>query len=132
MTGVYRFEMLLIITAMSGTSGNALIDMIGGGTATIASWLWRLSGLDNTTPASIADDDAAYFQTSGTAASAVAAGTGTAMRIHASGMFNCTTGGTLIPSIDLVTAASAVVQDGSYMMIDRLGAASAVSAGPWD
>lgn len=131
-TGVYRFELLLIITAMSSTSGNALINIIGAGTATIASWLWRISGIDNSAAGTILDDDAAYLQTSASAASAVTAATGTALRLHCSGMFNCTTGGTLIPSIDLVTAAACVVQDGSYMMIDCLGAASAVSIGPWD
>lgn len=131
-TGVYIFEGLLIITGMSATSGNALINLLGAGTATVGSWMWRLSGLDGTTPATIADDDAAYFQTNASAASAVAAGTGTAMRIHMSGGFEVTTGGTLIPSIDLVTAAAAVVQDGSYLLIDRIGADGLVSIGAWD
>jgi hypothetical protein len=131
-TGVYRFEAMLIITSMSGTSGNALINLLGAGTATIGSWLWRLSGLDNSTPSTIADNDAAFFQTNVTAASAVAAGTGTAMRLHLMGMFNCTAAGTLIPSIDQVTAAAAVLQDGSYMIIERQAPASTVSIGPWD
>lgn len=131
-TGVYLFEGLFIITGMSTTSGNALINLLGAGTATIGSWLWRLSGLDNSTPATIADDDAAYFQTNATAASAVTAGTGTGMRIHLSGSFECTTAGTLIPSIDLVTATAGLVQDGSYMMVDRIGDSGLVSIGDWD
>jgi hypothetical protein len=131
-TGVYEFYGLFIVTAMSATSGNALINMLGAGTATVGSWMWRLSGLDGTTPATIADDDAAYFQTNASAASAVTAQTGTAMRLEVSGGFECTTGGTLIPSIDQVTAAAAVVQAGSFLVVERLGASGLVSIGPWD
>jgi hypothetical protein len=131
-SGVYRFEMMMLVTSMSGTSGNALIDLLGAGTATITDWLWMLHGLDNSTTTTVGDDDAAYRQTQDSAASAVIAGTGTAMRLTARGMFNCTTGGTLIPSIDQVTAAAAVVQQGSYFIVERLGAANAVSSGPVD
>lgn len=130
--GVYRFEGLMIVTAMSATSGNALLNILGAGTATISDWMWKVMGLDNTTPSTIADDDSAYFQTNASAASAVVAGTGTALRASYWGMFNCTIGGTLIPSIDLVTAAACVLEEGSYFLIERLAAASAVSFGPVD
>lgn len=131
-TGVYRFTGMFIITSMSATSGNALINLIGAGTATIGTWLWRLAGLDNSTPSTIADDDAAYFQTNASAASAVVAGTGTAMRLFVEGTFECTAAGTLIPSIDQVTAAAAVVQAGSYFEVSRIGAVDIVSVGSWD
>lgn len=131
-TGVYRFDGLLIVTAMSSTSGNALINMLGVGTATVGSWLWRVSGLDNTTPGTIADDDAAYFATNATAASAVVAGTGTAMRLDIEGTFEVTGAGTLIPSIDLVNAAAAIVSVGSYIEFQRVGGVDLVSIGPWD
>lgn len=131
-TGVYLFEGILIVTAMSATSGNALINILGAGTATIGSWMWYLHGLDNTTPATIADDDAAFFQTSASAASAVVAGTGTAMRLRIKGGFEVTTAGTLIPSISLVTAAAAVVQDGSFFYVEREGDSGMVSVGDWD
>lgn len=131
-TGVYVFEGLFIITAMSSTSGNALLNIIGAGTATIGSWLWQIHGLDNSTPATIADDDHAFFQTSASAASMVVAGTGTALRFKIEGSFEVTTGGTLIPSIDLVTAAAAVVQDGSFFRVKKLGDNGLVSIGDWD
>jgi len=131
-TGFYKFEGMLIVTAMSGTSGNALINPLGAGTATIASWLWNIHGLDNTTPGSVADDDSAFYQTAATSASAFVAGTGTAMRARFNGSFEVTVAGTLIPSIQLVTAASAVIQDGSFFMVERLGDVDLVSIGAWD
>lgn len=130
--GVYLFRGLLLITAMSATSGNALLNLLGAGTATVGSWLWRVKGLDNSAPGTIADDDAAYLQTNATAASAVAAGTGTAMRVEVEGTFEVTTGGTLIPSIDLVTAAAAILQAGSFIDFERIGAVNLVSVGAWD
>lgn len=130
--GVYTFEGLFIISGMSATSGNALINLLGAGTATVGSWMWYLSGVDNSTPATISADLTPYFQTNATAASAVTAGTGTAMRFHVRGSFEVTAPGTFIPSIDLVTAAAAVVQDGSFFMVERLGDNGLVSFGDWD
>lgn len=131
-TGVYLFELMLIVTAMSATSGNALINIRGAGTATIGSWLWQMAGLDNTTPSTIADDDAAYLTTEASAASAVVAGTGTALRAYARGTFEVTTGGTLIPSIDLVTAAAGIVSVGSFFLVERMMDVNAASVGDWD
>lgn len=131
-TGTYLFRMLAIITAMHATSGNALLNIRGAGTATIAAWLWKLSGLDGTTPSTIADDDAAYLTTEATAASMVAAQTGTALRVSAEGSFEVTAAGTLIPSIDLVNAAAAVVSIGSYFVCERFGTENVVSVGQWD
>lgn len=131
-TGVYEFFGIFIITAMSTTSGNALINLLGAGTAVIGSWMWRLSGIDNSTPSTLLDDDSAYFQTNASAASAVTGGTGSALRLCIEGSFEVTTTGTLIPSIDLVTAAAAVVQDGSFLDIERIGNSGLVSIGAWD
>lgn len=131
-TGVYKFEGLFIITAMSSTSNNALINIRGAGTATIGSWMWRLSGIDNSTPGTLLDDDSSYFQVEATAAACVTAGTGTALRLYVKGSFEVTAGGTLIPSIDLANAAAAIVQDGSYFQVERLGASGLISIGPWD
>lgn len=131
-TGVYFFDWHAIITGMSATSGNARLDILGTGTATLTNILWSLWGLDNTTPATIADDDAAYFQVDTSAASAVAAGTGTAMRFAAQGMFGVSSGGTLQPALALVTAAAATVQNGSYFRIKRVGDLGFASKGPWD
>lgn len=128
-TGVYRFEGMLTITAMSGTSGNALLNVRGAGTGTFTDWMWKVMGIDGAI-GTIADDDCAYLTAEATAASMVTAQTATTLRASYWGMVNCTTGGTLIPSIDLVTAAACTLTQGSYFMIERLGAANAVSFGP--
>lgn len=129
-TGCYLFEMMAIVTAMSATSGNAFVNILGAGTATAAAWLWRFSGIDNTTPGSSVDDDSQYIVTSTSAV--LTAGTGTAMRFRATGTFEITAAGTLIPSIDQVTAAAAVVSIGSYFMCYRIGSDAVVSVGQWD
>lgn len=131
-TGTYLFKGLIIITSMSGTSGNALFNILGAGTATIGAWLWYTAGLDNTTPATISADLAAYYTTNATAASVVTAATGTALRLNFEGTFEVTGAGTLIPSIDLVNAAAGVVSIGSYFMCERIGSDSLVSIGQWD
>ncbi len=132
-SGVYLFDGMFLITGMSGTSGSALIDILGAGTATITSWLWRILGMDISTPTtSNTDDDSIYRVTNASTASAHGAQTGTAMRTHIKGTFDVTVGGTIIPSIDLVTAAAAIVAAGSYFQCERIGDTGLSSVGPWD
>jgi hypothetical protein len=131
-SGVYVVEGALIVTGMSATSGNAQINLLGAGTATITDWLWYTDALDNTTPGTPTAGQAAYLQVANTAASTATAGTGTALGVRFKGSFNMTTGGTMIPSIALVTAAAAVIQQGSWIEFERKGAADLVSVGAWD
>jgi len=129
-TGVYRYNLLALITAMSSTSGNAQI--LFGGTGTFAAWLHKLSGLDNSTITTVADDDTAFATTSAFAASSVAAGTGTAMRFSAEGTFECTAAGTFIPQIDLVTGGvTPAVAIGSFIEVWRIGSTAMTSVGQW-
>jgi len=130
-TGTYLFEALLLITGMSATSGNALINIRGAGSATIAAWLWLAQGLDATAAGTIADDDSAYLTAEASAASVVAAAVNTVLRLHLRGTFEVTAAGTLIPSIDLVTAAAASVAIGSFFMCERIGNTSVASVGQW-
>lgn len=128
-TGCYLFEMMAIVTAMSGTTGNATVHILGAGTATMAAWLWRFSGIDNSTPGTSVDDDSQYIVVEDSLVLTTA--TGTAMRFQAKGTFEVTGAGTIIPSIDLVTAAAAVVSIGSHFMCYRIGSTSVVSVGQW-
>jgi hypothetical protein len=128
-TGTYLFEMMMLVTGMSATSGNA--QVLFGGTATLAAWLWRYDSLDNTTPGTVADDDSAMLTANASAASAAVAGTGTAMRFYGHGTFEVTGAGTIIPQIDQVTAAAASVAIGSYFMCERIGSSTVVSVGQW-
>jgi len=129
-TGTYLFDMLAIVTAMLATSGNAFVNILGAGTATVGAWLWRFSGIDNSTPGTSLDDDSQYLATSTSAV--LTAATGTAMRFQGKGTFEVTAAGTLIPSIDQVTAAAAVVSIGSYFWCMRIGSDAVVSVGQWD
>lgn len=128
--GTYEFKLRLLVTGMSATSGNAQI--LFGGTATFANWLWWTAGIDNSAPGTLLDDDVAFHQTNASAASVVTAGTGTALRVRAEGSVEVSAAGTLIPQIALVTAAAAIVESGSRFAIEREGSQSLISVGPWD
>lgn len=131
-TGTYFFDALMQVTSMSATSGNALIDWLGAGTATCGAWMWQYLALDNTTPTNGATNQGAVRVTQDSAASIATAGTGTGLNVWAMGSFEVTSAGTLIPSIDLVTAAAAVIGIGSYFKCYRVGSDAVVSIGPWD
>jgi hypothetical protein len=85
---------------MSATSGNALIDLLGAGTATLASQLWTVVGLDATTQTTAAALSGGLFAAAA-AGNVVVASTGTAMSARLNGMLTTSAGGTLIPSIGL-------------------------------
>lgn len=130
-TGIYRFDMLVSLSAMSATSGNARIDILGAGTATVSQWLWHSVGVDGAT-ATAGTQTGSTAVTSSSPASIMTGGTGTGLQARLTGTFNVTGAGTLIPSISLVTAAAAVVAAGSYIEIRRLGDTGDVAVGPWD
>jgi hypothetical protein len=131
-TGRYFWEGLFVITNMSGTSGNALFDVRGGGSATMGSGRLQTIGVDNSSA------DGSLFTLNGQAISgwttgvnSVTAATGTAMALSARGTFAVTAAGTIIPSIKLFTAAAATVKAESYFKCWRVGADDAASGGAW-
>jgi hypothetical protein len=130
-TGTYLFEMMVGITSMSGTSGNASLDILGAGTATVGDWLYAAIGKDGTL-ASVNAVLGTMPVTKATPSSMFTAGTGTEMWFTAKGTFTVTGAGTLIPSIDQVTGAASVVAIGSYFSCERIGSTSVVSVGQWD
>jgi hypothetical protein len=127
----YFFETLLYLTTMNAASGNGLIDIKGGGTATLTGIIWSAIGLDSTTPTTVGAPSSAFITSSGSAASIVAAGTGTGLYVRAGGTFRVNAGGTLIPSISLVTANAAVVKADSYFRCWPAGAAATTAIGNW-
>ncbi len=131
-TGTYFFDAMLYILTMSGTSGNAAFDPIGGGTAVGASFLYHTAGIDNNTPTNAGTQTGSFTAAQQTVASMVSAGTGTGMGASIRGTFRITTAGTIIPSITLVTAAAATMKAGSYFRIWRAGDVSTYSVGAWD
>lgn len=129
--GLYWMELDAQITGMSATSGNGAFSFAG--TATLANpRLLHSYGLDATTLTTAAALGGAFVQ-GGTAftTNTVPAATGTAVGLAVRGIFACTTGGTLIPSIALVTAAAAVVKAGSCFTLERIGAATDTVRGTW-
>lgn len=130
--GSYTFDAFICVDTMSATSGNAAFSLAG--TAVLGSILQGVIGIDGAKATAGAAASASW---SGTAAvpaaatSAVLAGTATEMMVFWRGSFKITTAGTIIPSIQLITANAAVVRAGSWFTIRRLGAQTATSFGPW-
>lgn len=131
-TGTYLFAGTISVSAMSATSGNALIDIVGAGTATAGSWMWSAWGRDNSSATAAATVTGSFTTTQQSVASIATAATGTGLQVAISGTFEVTGAGTIIPSIDQVTAAAGVVAIGSYLVFERIGSTSVVSVGQWD
>lgn len=126
----YFFECLYSISSMSGTSGNAAFSLAG--TATLTNVHFCNIGIDATNQTTVAALNGAFASTAATAASSQTAGTGTAMWSLIKGEFTVNAGGTVIPSITLVTAVgTAVVAVGSYFRLTRMGASSQSYVGNW-
>lgn len=122
--GTYFFDFEFALTAMSATSGNAAFDILGAGTATTSKFLWQVVGYDspgigvqNTTIGGI-------FNVKNSAASLITAGTNTTLLVTGNGSFEVTVGGTIIPSITLVTGGvTPQVEVGSFINVTRIGEA---------
>ena len=130
-TGTYLFKMMIGITAMSATSGNAQLNVRGAGTATLNDWLYSVVGKDGTL-ISVNAVLGVMPVIESTPASMFTAGTGAEMWFIADGTFTVTVAGTLIPSVDQVTGAAAVVAIGSYFTCERIGDVNVVSVGQFD
>ena len=129
--GMYRFQCLLAVTGMSGTSGNLQFSIIGAGSATIGAASYAAHGVDQGTITTSATQTGSLSQAAASNASILTAGTGATAWVMINGMFTVTVAGTIIPSLALVTAIAATLQAGSYFQCERLGGASETSYGPW-
>ena len=135
-TGTYAFEMMLYVSGMSATSGNATIDIKGAGTAVFGGsrTILQVVGIDAASPGTGAAIQGSMLSGTGlgTAAAPVAATTGTIMAISVRGYVDIATSGTLIPSIALTTAvATAQVMPGSVIRIERIGPTATATMGNW-
>lgn len=119
--GIYRYEALIYLTAMSSTTGNAGFSLVGAGTATIGSAFSQSLGIDGPINAAAA---ASSISWSGVASDIrlVLGGTSTVMVATLKGTFKVTAGGTIIPSITLGAASAAIVQPNSYFAVKRVSA----------
>jgi len=131
-TGCYRVRALLAFTAMSATSGNLLVNLLGAGTATVGAWLWHAWGQDVASASTAAGVGGTWVVTSTSVASIVTAAGNTAMIVSIDGTFEVTGAGTMIPAITMVTASASVLSIGSFIEIERIGSTTVVSVGQWD
>ncbi|HRC61698.1 MAG TPA: hypothetical protein PLX85_00570 [Dehalococcoidia bacterium] len=131
-TGAYEFDIIVALTGMSATSGNATFDLAG--TATLGTILWHGIGRDAASDATTGTYAGSYSTDATlTAAPLVTAGTGTTAFFKIEGTFEVTAAGTLQPRILLQTASAAVVTAGSYIKIRKLsGSTSFTTFGRWD
>lgn len=130
-TGVYYFDCWLYLTDMSATAGNFAFDPIGAGTAATNRWGYNAYGIDNTTPLGAGSQTGSATVTQQSVAAIVTAGPGTGAQVRISGMFRIGTGGTIIPSVSLVTAAAALVKAGSWFRVEKIGESSETTVGAW-
>lgn len=131
-TGVYEFEVLMHLLSMATSASNNLaFDPVGAGTAVTDRWGWHTSGVDQATPTNVGTQSGQIVVTQQSAASLVSGGTGAGLGFTARGMFRISTGGTIIPSVTLATAAAAIVKAGSWFKIKRIGESSETYVGAW-
>lgn len=128
--GVYVFEGVIVLSAMSATTGNSQFQLLGAGNAVLAGIVFHIVGVDGAS-ATTATQTGSTAVTASSPASASTAGTGTGQTINVRGSFEVTTAGTLIPSIALVTAAAAVVAAGSYLRFNRVLDNNAQASEDW-
>jgi hypothetical protein len=131
--GSYIFDACIGVTAMSATSGNAAFSILGAGTATLGNILQTVTGVDIAAGTG-GSGSGSWSQTADMPAAntnVVTASSQTAMFIQWKGSFKVTAGGTIIPSIDMITASAAIVESGSYFAVYRMGDATTATVGPW-
>jgi hypothetical protein len=130
-TGRYYFRLMLRLSAMSATSGNGQFRLVGAGTATVASVLFGVNGVDADSPLAANTITGTGAGSANSETNMVTATTGTQLFADISGHFIVEAAGTIVPSIALTTAAAANVVVGTWMGVWRLSDASANTVGNW-
>ena len=129
----YFFECSLNLSAMSGTSGNLGFSIVGAGTATFTSAAWHSFGFDATTQttASATGYGGIWSSSQAQTGNIVLAATGTACSVFIKGIFRINGTGTIIPSVQLTTAATAIIGVDTWFKCYPVGTNTVVSVGNW-
>ncbi len=131
-TGVYEFDLMVCLSGMSSTSGNARMDILGAGTATLANIIQSAVGRDVATAGSAPSaQGGALIRTNIFTTNTVTAGTAAGMEVAIRGMFDVTVTGTIVPSLALTTANAATVLAGSRFWCRRIADTGATTGGTW-
>lgn len=127
--GTYIFDWFFNVTGMSASTGNALISIIGAGTANINTGLIHAVGIDGAAD-TIATQNGKWVQANATTGNLFTATTNTNMTASVRGTFYCGTAGTIIPSIGLTTAiGTATVTANSYCLVTKITTPPATTRG---
>jgi hypothetical protein len=130
--GTYEFDCFLYLTGMSSAASNNLtFSVVGAGTATTDRFGHHSTGLDNNSPLSTLARGGSANVTSATQTNIVNGATGTGLVAITQGMFRVSTGGTIIPSVTLGTAAAAVMKAGSWFRVRQVGLSTESYVGAW-
>ena len=127
----YYFECLISITSMSATGGNFGFSIGGAGTATFTSAGFFTVGYDNSALTNPAAGGGIYNATAAITTNIIPSQTGTGAAALIKGIFRINGGGTIIPSIQLTTAAAAVIGANSWFKCNPIGDNTVVSVGNW-
>lgn len=128
----YYFECLVSVSSMSATSGNFGFSLVGAGTATFTSAGFITTGLDATTPTTPTTGTCGvYVSTTALTTNVVTPTTGTSAAVLFKGIFRVNAGGTIIPSIQLTTAAAAVIGANCWFKCYPVGTDTVISVGNW-
>ena len=130
-TGVYIWEMMLSLSGLSATSGNiGIFFNTSPATAVISSSSsnWHSIGIDGGT--GLAATQTGTWQLNN--ASVLTAATGTNAQVSCKGIFTCTTGGTIVPQVSMLTAVTTgVIAINGWFSIERICAATTNTIGNW-
>jgi len=127
----YFFECSLNLSSMSSTSGNVGFSIVGAGTATFNSAAWHAIGLDATTQTTAAALGGIWSNANAQTGNIVTAATGTACSVLIKGVFSINVGGTIIPSIQLTTAAAAIIGVNTWFKCYPVGFGDVSTTGAW-
>ena len=130
-TGSYSYSGSVYVTGMSTSTGNALISLIGAGTATLANALIHAIGIDGSNPQNGFNQNGTITLGTATGAAVTAATSSGTLAISLLGGFRVTSAGTVIPSIQQLNASAAVLQAASFLHINYLGPHSVDHQGGW-
>lgn len=130
--GIYTYKLHLYVDLMSSTSGNLGFNLRGAGTATLVNRPTMVIGKE--APSTLGAVSGRVLSTPSGAAPMVTAATSTDFGAVFDGLFEVSVAGTIIPSINLQTAASARVTSDTFFtctQISTLSMSTIDYRGPW-
>jgi len=128
----YFFETSILVQNTSATSGNFGWSLTGAGTAVLGTLAWHVFGIDSTAQTTGQSIGGSFNNNTASSVSVVVASTGTSTSALIKGIFRVTSGGTIIPSINLITSATtANVGANTWFKCYPVGTDTVVFQGDW-